>query len=414
VIDRQPAIASGQKLLYLVHRLPYPPNKGDKIASFNLLRFLAARYDVYLGTFIDDPEDRGHVAALQDYCADICAPEINPRIARLGSLRGLLTGEALSLPYLRNRRLQRWVDDLLGKYRPQRVVVFSGPMAQYVHGRIPADATTVFDLVDVDSEKWRSYGERKRWPMSWLYRREAERLLDFERRMAAAFDTTVLVSREEAELFRRLAPESAHKTTYRIQGVDSHYFDPATAFENPYPDAAPALIFTGAMDYWPNIDAVTWFADTAFDAVRAAVPDAVFCIVGRHPAAEVQKLAERPGIIVTGGVDDVRPYLAHARAAALTLRIARGIQNKVLEAMAMQLPIIATSGAMTGIQSFPGFTPIVSDTPGDLARAAIDRLSAPRQSTPAARTCVLERYDWDANLARIGRLLETGRIEADI
>lgn len=414
VTGQQQAQSAKPKLLYLVHRLPYPPNKGDKIASFNLLRFLAARYDVYLGTFVDDPADRAHVAALESYCADICAPEIDPRRARLASLRGLLTGEALSLPYLRNGHLQRWTNDTLDRHNPQRIVVFSGPMAQYVSDRVPSGATTLFDMVDVDSEKWRSYAQRKPWPMSWLYRREADRLLAFERRTAAAFDGTVLVSREEAELFRRLAPESAHKTTYRIQGVDSHYFDPDQDFDNPYPDAAPALIFTGAMDYWPNVDAVTWFGSTAFEAVRAAVPDALFCIVGRHPTAEVRKLAERPGILVTGGVDDVRPYLAHARAAALPLRIARGIQNKVLEAMAMQLPIIATPDAMTGIQPFPGFTPAVSDQPNQLADAAIARLSSPRIQERAARTCVMQRYDWDANLQRIGRLLESGQIEPDI
>ena len=142
------------------------------------------------------------------------------------------------------------------------------------------------------------------------------KLLAFARKMAAEFHATVFVSREEAELFRGLAPESAAKTTYRIQGVDSEFFDPAGNFANPYPGQAPTLVFTGAMDYWPNVDAVTWFVDEAWSAIRAAVPDAVFCIVGRHPAPEVRKLTERSGVMVTGGVPDVRPYLAHAHAAA--------------------------------------------------------------------------------------------------
>ncbi len=402
-----------KKLLFLVHRLPYPPNKGDKIASFNLLRFLAARYEVFLGTFVDDPDDRRYVAKLNDYCRELCAPEIAPTRARIASLRGLLTGEALSLPYLRHRQLMAWTGRVLERERPERVVVFSGPMAQYVSGRLPAAGISLFDMVDVDSEKWRSYGERKPWPMSWLYRREADKLLAFERRMAAAFDGTVLVSREEAELFRRLAPESAHKTTYRIQGVDSAFFDPSLEFENPYPDGAPVLVFTGAMDYWPNVDAVCWFAEQAFARIRAAVPEARFYIVGMRPAPEVTRLATQPGIVVTGGVPDVRPYLAHARAAALPLRIARGIQNKVLEAMAMQLPVLATPGAMTGIQGFPGFAPTVSEHAEALVDAAIGLLSAPRVSDLAARACVLERYDWDANLQRIARLLESGKIEAD-
>jgi sugar transferase (PEP-CTERM/EpsH1 system associated) len=403
-----------KKLLLLVHRLPFPPNKGDKIASFNLMRFLSKRYRIYLGTFIDDPDDRQYLDEVRRYCVDICVPEINPKLARLASLRGLLTGEALSLPYLRSKRLQAWTDRVLRDEMPERVVVFSGPMAQYVTGRLPPESISLFDMVDVDSEKWRSYGERKPWPMNWLYRREADALLNFERRMAIEFDGTVLVSREEAELFRGLAPESAHKTTYRIQGVDAHYFDPQLSFDNPYPPAAKVLVFTGAMDYWPNADAAIWFADEVLPLIRRTVPEAVFCIVGKNPAAEVQQLAEREGVMVTGGVPDVRPYQAHAHAAAMTLRIARGIQNKVLEAMAMELPVLATTGAMTGIQPYPDFKPTVSDDAGMLADAAIALLQSPRQAEKAGRACVLERYDWDANLERIARLLESGEIEADI
>jgi sugar transferase (PEP-CTERM/EpsH1 system associated) len=401
-------------LLYLVHRLPYPPNKGDKIASFNLLRFLADRYRVHLGTFIDDPADRPHIETLQGYCSEICAPLVDPRIARLASLRGLLSGEALSLPYLRNARLQAWTRRVLSEIQPQRIVVFSGPMAQYVSGRVPQGAITVFDLVDVDSEKWRSYGEQKPWPMSWLYRREADRLLAFERAMAAEFDATVLVSREEAELFRGLAPESAHKTTYRIQGVDSAFFDPGRDYPNPYPGNSRALVFTGAMDYWPNVDGVNWFADEVLPAVREAVPETVFYIVGRHPAAEVRRLAERPGIAVTGDVPDVRPYLSHAHGAALSLRIARGIQNKVLEAMAMGLPVLATPGAMTGIAPCAGFSPVISDRPGPLIEAAIGLLGQHRRRETGARDCVLQRYDWETNLQRVGRVLETGTVEPDL
>ena len=403
-----------KKLLFLVHRLPYPPNKGDKIASFNLLRFLAARYDVFVGTFIDDPDDRRHLDKVREYCVELCAPEIDPGIARFASLRGLFNGEALSLPYLRNRVLSDWTNRVLQRHRPERIVIFSGPMAQYVTGRVPEGAISLFDMVDVDSEKWRSYGERKAWPMSWLYRREADKLLEFERRMAQEFDSTVFVSREEAELFRGLAPESAGKTTYRIQGVDSDFFDPAESFDNPYPADRPAMVFTGMMDYWPNVDAVSWFVDNALDSILEQVPGALFCIVGMRPTAEVAKLGERRGVRVTGAVPDVRPYLAHAHTSIMPLRIARGIQNKVLEAMAMQLPVIATPGAMTGIQAFPGFEPVISEDPDVLARAAVELLQQPPRQDAAARECVLQRYNWDSNLQRIERLLESGQIEPDL
>lgn len=403
-----------KKLLFLVHRLPYPPNKGDKIASFNLLRFLALRYTVFLGTFIDDPNDRQHREEVRKYCQDLCAPEISPTIARIASLRGLLSGEALSLPYLRNRELYAWTTQVLCEQRPEHIVIFSGPMAQYVSGRVPDGATTLFDMVDVDSEKWRSYAERKPWPMSALYRREADRLLAFERRMAGEFDSTVFVSREEADLFRSLAPECSAKTTYRIQGVDSEFFDPAGTYPNPFPAGAAALVFTGAMDYWPNVDAVGWFAEQAWPRIRRQVPNGRFFIVGMRPAPEVSRLAKEPGITVTGAVADVRPYLAHAHAAILPLRIARGIQNKVLEAMAMRLPVIGTPEAMTGIAPFAGFAPIISERADTLADAAVRLLQGTRHADSAARECVLQRYNWDANLQRIARLLETGEVEPDL
>jgi glycosyltransferase involved in cell wall biosynthesis len=168
------------------------------------------------------------------------------------------------------------------------------------------------------------------------------------------------------------------------------------------------------MDYWPNVDAVTWFADQAFPRIRERVPNALFCIVGMRPTPQVSKLAERPGVMVTGAVPDVRPYLAHAHAAVLPLRIARGIQNKVLEAMSMQRPVIATPGAMTGIQPFAGFEPTVSEDADTLVEAAVGLLSQPRTVAPAGRECVLQRYNWDANLQRIERLLESGRIEPDL
>ena len=403
-----------KKLLFLAHRLPYPPNKGDKIASFNLLRFLASRYRVFLGTFIDDPNDRQYRDQVRRYCEDLCAPEISPIIARIASLRGLLSGEALSLPYLRNRELYAWTTQVLREQRPERIVIFSGPMAQYVSGRVPDGATTLFDMVDVDSEKWRSYAERKPWPMSALYRREADRLLAFERRVAGELDNTVFVSEEEADLFRSLAPECAAKITYRIQGVDSDFFDPSGDYPDPFPAGAPALVFTGAMDYWPNVDAVGWFAQEAWPRIRRQVPNARFFIVGMRPTPEVSRLAEQPGITVTGAVPDVRPYLAHAHAAVLPLRIARGIQNKVLEAMAMQLPIIGTAGALTGIAPYAGFEPIISESADTLADSASRLLQQPRRADSAARECVLQRYNWDANLQRILRLLETGEVEPDL
>ena len=192
-------------LLYLTHRIPYPPNKGDKVRSFNILRQLARTHRVWLGTFVDHPDDHRHIPALKQWCEQTCVIPIEPGIRRIASLRGLLQGEALSLPYYRNPRLADWVERAVAEHGITRAVAFSGPMAQYLgaHGL----ARRVVDFCDVDSAKWTQYAADRRWPMSWLYRREGERLLAFERVAAADCDACLFVTEAEADLFRAAAPE---------------------------------------------------------------------------------------------------------------------------------------------------------------------------------------------------------------
>jgi sugar transferase (PEP-CTERM/EpsH1 system associated) len=238
-----------------------------------------------------------------------------------------------------------------------------------------------------------------------LYRREAEKLLVYERAMAAATQVSIFVSAEEAALFKSLAPESAHKVHYRTQGVDNAYFDPALHFDNPYQQGEKVLVFTGAMDYWPNIEAVKWFCDNVLGPVRAQEPDFLFCIVGMKPADDVRQLGDLPGVRVTGGVPDVRPYLSHALASCLPLQLARGIQNKALEAMSMELPVLATSDALLGIIDYPGVLSTVADDARTMIEAALDILSRPRQINSAGRECVIEHYSWETNLKRMEQFL---------
>ena len=197
-------MTSETPLLFLVHRIPYPPNKGDKIRSYHMLRFLAERYRVHLGTFVDHDDDWRYVPELEKLCADVCAVRLNPRRQRLFSLKGLFGGEPLSVPYYESSELRAWVRRKVYEEGITRMVFFSSPMAQYAPSNGVA-VRKVVDFVDVDSEKWRQYAERHRWPMSWLYRREGERLLDFERAVASSADASVFVTQEEADLFRRRA-----------------------------------------------------------------------------------------------------------------------------------------------------------------------------------------------------------------
>ena len=390
-----------KKLLYLVHRLPFPPNKGDKISSNNMLNYFSGRWRVHLGTFVDDPDDWQYVNLVKEKCEDSCIVDL-PRHKRVtGSITGLLTGQALSLSYYGNAQLQEWVRATIEQECPDAVLVFSGVMGRFVKGLLPPHVPVIFDAEDVDSEKWRSYAQAKPWPISWLYQREATKLLAYEREMAASTHASIFVSPDEAALFKKLAPESAEKIHYRTQGVDSAYFDPQLPFENPYKSGQKVLVFTGAMDYWPNVEAVKWFCDHVLKAVLAKDPDFLFCIVGMKPTDEVVQLGKLPGVRVTGGVPDVRPYLHYALAACLPLQIARGIQNKALEAMSMTLPVLATRDALVGIVDYPGVLSTVADDANAMVTAALALLAQPRQMNTAGRACVLEHYNWDTNLRRM-------------
>ncbi len=397
-----------QELLFLAHRIPYPPNKGDKIRSFHLLKHLAGKYRVHLAAFVDDKDDWRHVSRLDQICGETHFVALHPGLARLRSVSGFFSGEPLTVPYYRDAGMQAWVDQLLTTRPVRRVLVFSSAMAQYMMERTLPGARRVIDFVDVDSDKWRQYAQSKSWPMSAVYRREARRLLAYDRQVAGDFDASVFVSFEEAELFKKLAPDAATRISHINNGVDSDYFSPERGYDSPYAAGEKVLVFTGAMDYWANADAVRWFAREVFPLVREQVPEALFYIVGGRPSVEVQQLANLPGVHVTCAVPDVRPYLAHAVAAVAPLRIARGIQNKVLEAMSMAKPVLATQAAAEGIEGVSGV--LVAEEPADFAALAVRILRGEMNAETgrAGRACVLQRYNWTSNLARLDYLLEGG------
>ncbi|MBW8328716.1 MAG: TIGR03087 family PEP-CTERM/XrtA system glycosyltransferase [Thiobacillus sp.] len=397
-------------LLFLAHRIPFPPNKGDKIRSFHLLRHLSARYEIHLGAFVDDPDDWQYRDALKPYCASIKLLPLHPRRARLASLTGLLSGEALTLPYYRSSELKRWAAGLAAAGTVTRGLAFSSAMAQFMPAGL---ARRVLDMVDVDSDKWTQYAPTQRWPLSWVYAREGRKLAAWEARVAQDFDATLLVSKDEAALLQQRAPRARHKIGAFENGVDADYFSPARDYPNPYPANVNGVVFTGAMDYWPNIDAVTWFAERIFPSVRDAVPNAQFAIVGSRPAEAVLALARQPGVIVTGSVPDVRPWLAHAACAVAPLRIARGVQNKVLEAMAMARPVVASAQAAEGIRAEAGRDFILAQGEAEFARAVVAQLQAVSSAAPA-RGCILAHYDWTRNLAAIDPLFEAAPAAAPV
>jgi sugar transferase (PEP-CTERM/EpsH1 system associated) len=396
-------------ILFLVHRIPYPPNKGDKIRSWHFLEHLAGRHRVRLGCFVDDADDWRHVDTLKGVCAEVHAEPLPRSPLRPANLAAFGRGLPISVQHYRRPSFAAWVGETLAARPVDAVFAFSGAMAQFALDPPRTVTSRVIDFVDVDSDKWRQYAKRKAPPMRWVYAREAATLLAFERRVASAFDAAAFVSENEAGLFRDLAPESAGRTHAVPNGVDVTFFDPEGRFENPYPPESLPLAFTGAMDYWANVDAVVWFAREALPIVRRSRPQAAFWIVGVNPTPEVRALADLPGVSVTGRVPDVRPYVAHAAAVVAPLRIARGVQNKVLEAMAMARPVVTSSMAAAGAEAtVPGEELLVADSPDATADATLGLLDDPAGAAEIgrrARRRIRESYGWAASFARLDRMM---------
>ena len=381
------------KLLYLTHRMPYPPDKGDKITTFNFLRHLAARHEVYLGAFVDSAEDWQYATKLKDYCADVRLIGIKPLPRRLWSARALLGSRPLTQAYYASAELQDWVDRTIERQGITKALAYCSAMAPYLAADRMASLRRVTHYADVDSEKWRTYSQTHRFPMGAIYAREARTLFDLERKMSRIYDVTSFVSQADAELYQRLAPESAAKVRVIPNGVDTGYFDPAADRASPFAAGRRPIVFTGAMDYWPNADAVIWFANEVLGFIRQAQPQAEFWIVGSNPGAGVKQLEAIEGVKVTGHVPDVRPYLAHCGAVVAPLRVARGTQNKVLEAYSMARPVVMTSAAANGLLASPFIAANTHDQPQAMAQALLGALNAPPRFEPA-RNYVVAHYSW--------------------
>jgi len=393
-------------LLFLCHRIPYPPNKGDKIRSFHLLHHLAEHFDIYLATFVDDPADLPYVKEVEKYCVDSLCLELAPRSATIRSLRGFLTGDALSVPYYTSREMTAWVEKAVKSSGIKHVIVYSSAMAQFVTGLGAVFSRKVIDFVDVDSDKWQQYAKQKSWPMNWLYQREADKLLALEKQLARQFDAGLFVSSAEAELFKQLSPETSDKIGFYNNGVNAEYFDPALNHDNPYKNEEKVLVFTGAMDYWPNIDAVVWFCEHVFTQLRVQFPKMQFYIVGGNPATKVNRLATQAGVTVTGRVEDIRPYVRYATVAVAPMRVARGIQNKVLEAMAMETPVMVSAKGLEGIQADHEVQLFITEEPADYRHYVAEILSGRHAHVgKTARLYVEKNFNWDENLPEVVLLL---------
>ena len=384
-------------LLFLAHRVPYPPDRGDKIRSCNVIRYLAERARVHLVAFAEDPADCEPPPAFRDlFASRAIIPRTKSR-AR-SAAEALVTGRPVSLTAFAHPTMTRAVGEVLATRPIDAIYCFSGQMAQHLPPRLPR---AVMDFVDVDSAKFAGLADGSSLPVSWMMRREARLLGAFERAVAARVDASLFVSEAEAALF------DATDAHVRVvgNGIDIAFFDPDAAFRR-VAEPGPLIVFTGQMDYQPNVDAVRWFARDILPCVRARHPTTRFAVVGRAPIAAVRALAG-DGVIVTGGVDDVRGWLAAAAVCVAPLQLARGVQNKVLEAMAMARPVVASMPAAEGIDH-GGTIAVAEDGPrmADRVIALLDDPAVAAAMGEAARSQVVDLYGWTSRLAPLDALLD--------
>jgi len=393
------------KILFLAHRVPFPPNKGDKIRAYHILEHLAERHQVWLGACADDPADMQHLPVAKARYADACFG-LTDRLGRAANMAlACLTGAPMSVARFRQKELGRWIDNVISNVKPDIVYVYSSALGQYVAGRVVPHTGLIVDFVDADAEKWRAYGLTGPLATRWIYAREFRSLVRYEADLLDAADAGILVSETERRLQAGFAPRGAAKLQVISNGVDAQYFQPDKASSDSISNAN--IVFTGTMDYLPNIDAVQWFATEMLPDVRMHYPQAVFQIVGAKPTDQVLALANLPGVEVTGAVPDVRPYLSGAAVIVAPLRIARGIQNKVLEGMAAGRPVVATPDALDGIDAEIGRDVLVGAGREDFIRAIIEVLSgrARPDMGQCARAYVLGRHQWREKLVALDNLV---------
>lgn len=402
-------------ILYLAHRLPYPPNKGDKIRSFHQIEHLSRRHRIWCACFVDDPADMTQVDVLRGYCRAVAAIPLNRKLAAACGLAHLLCGGTLTEGFYDDRRMWATLREWSDSVDFDAVLVFSSSMAPY--GSAVSAGRRVIDFCDWDSLKWAAYAQSRRGPRSLLMKLEARRLDRRERQWINEYDASVVITDAEADDFPGQSPGAAG---FSPRGVSSSQRTRITVIGNgvelrPYapPPAELRVGFIGAMDYPPNVDAVCRFAEHTWPLIRSQVPKATFHIVGARPTARVRALAGHPGIDVVGQVAEVGPYVDDCPVHAILLDVARGLQNKVLEAMAAGRAVVLSSAAARGIGGKDGRDCLIADDAESAANAIVSLLRNPDHAAAlgrSARAFVQEHFNWDREMARLETLLTDQRI----
>lgn len=384
---------SKPRILYLTHRVPFPPDKGDRIRNFQILRQLAKRSRIWLASLADEPVTADAARILKELCEEVAIVPLHRRLRWVRAAISVARGRSLSEGAFAEPAMRTVLRDWTASAPFDVAVASASSVAPYLRDVLPR-TPAVIDVMDVDSQKWFDFAEHKSGPKRWLYRLEGRRVRKLERDLPRWAKAVSLVSRAEADLFESIAgPGTALAAAC---GVDLEYFQPRDVPEQ------PACVFVGALDYLPNVDAVTWFANHVWMRIRERHPAAAFWLVGRNPSPSLQKLTTMPGVKLIGQVPDVRPHLAAAAIAVIPLRIARGMQNKVLEACAMAKATVASPAALAALAAQPG-THLLSATTADEWVEAISGLLANadrrRELGQSGKQFVETEHNWERCLA---------------
>ena len=379
------------RILFLAHRIPFPANKGDKIRSCWELRTLAERHQVDLCCFYDDPEDERYVSDVRRYCQECYVERLSPRESRMRALGAVLARKPFTPSFFYSRRMDHRIRKALRSRSYDLIFVFSSSMAHYVEAvdSIPK----VLDLVDVDSDKWEQYTHYGSKLVAPLWRLEAKRLAGYERKLVSSFSTTLVCTDAEAELLRRRAPIGNISVLEDFLRV-GRYGGEQVALTAEIRSWQPYVLLSGSMDYFPNVDATRYFWREIFPLVRSKLPSVQLVIAGRNPHRSIRDLARDPSVHVTGTVADMAPYLAGAAVAVAPLRIARGVQTKVLEALASGVPVVSTRAVASALPVKLNSLLRIADQPAAFADAVVDLLrNGPSISADHMRSTLATHFE---------------------
>jgi sugar transferase (PEP-CTERM/EpsH1 system associated) len=388
------------KILYVCHRFPFPPKRGGKIRPFNMIRHLHASHDVTVASLARSRAEADEGRGIAQYCSRYEVALVSDPVQTARMIARLPTPVPSSFGYFHSPALARRIRHLLRTTAFDVIFVHCSSVARYVsHAKSVAK---ILDFGDMDSQKWIDYARVRPFPLNLGYRLEGIKLVAEEKRLARAFDVCTATTRAEWNTLESYATGAA--TDWFPNGVDSDYFAPAGERYDP-----DTISFIGRMDYYPNQECMIGFCRDVFPLIRERRAGAKLVIVGADPSAEIRKLAEIPGVTVTGSVPDVRPYLKASAVMVAPLRIARGTQNKILEAMAAGVPVVTSAAAAGGVDAVAGTHLQVADTPADFVNATLQMMTDPanrQRFATAGRARMLSHHAWDKSMQRLDRIIE--------